>query len=58
VTGVVLDASALLAVPNQEPGADIVCVSIVGTLVSASNYSEVMEKTIERSVAWTRFMRL
>ena len=36
---------------NSEPGADIVRVSLVGALISAVNYSEVMKKTIERSVA-------
>jgi PIN domain nuclease of toxin-antitoxin system len=51
VTSVVLDASALLAVMNSEPGADIVRASLVGALMSAVNYSEVMKKTIERSVA-------
>ncbi len=51
MTSVVLDASALLAVMNHEPGADIVRVSIVGSLMSAVNYSEVMKKTIERSIA-------
>jgi PIN domain nuclease of toxin-antitoxin system len=51
VTSVVLDASALLAVMNSEPGADIVRASLVGAFISAVNYSEVMKKTIERSVA-------
>lgn len=51
MTSVVLDASALLAVMNSEPGADIVRASLVGALMSAVNYSEVMKKTIERSVA-------
>jgi len=51
VTSVVLDASALLAVMNHEPGADIVRASLVGAFISAVNYSEVMKKTIERSVA-------
>jgi len=35
---------------NSEPGADIVRASIVGALISAVNYSEVMKKTIERLV--------
>jgi ribonuclease VapC len=51
VTSVVLDPSALLAVMNSEPGADIVRTSLVGALISAVNYSEVMKKIIERSVA-------
>jgi len=36
---------------NSEPGADIVRASLVGALMSAVNYSEVMKKTIERNVA-------
>jgi ribonuclease VapC len=36
---------------NSEPGAEIVRASIVGALMPAVNYSEVMKKTIERSVA-------
>lgn len=36
---------------NSEPGADIVRASLVGAFISAVNYSEVMKKTIERSVA-------
>jgi PIN domain nuclease of toxin-antitoxin system len=51
VTSVFLDASALIAVINSEPGADIVRASLVGALISAVNDSEVMKKTIERSVA-------
>ena len=51
VTSAVLDASALLAVMNAEPGADAVRASLVGAIISAVNYSEVMKKTLERSVA-------
>jgi ribonuclease VapC len=36
---------------NLEPGADMVRGSLVSALVSTVNYSEVMKKTIERSVA-------
>jgi PIN domain nuclease of toxin-antitoxin system len=36
---------------NSEPGANIVRASLVGALISAVNYSEVMKKTIERAVA-------
>jgi hypothetical protein len=36
---------------NHELGADIVRASLVGAFISAVNYSEVMKKTIERSVA-------
>lgn len=44
----VLDASALLAVLNAEPGAEIV-VSVLGdAVVSAVNYAEVVSKLVER----------
>jgi ribonuclease VapC len=45
---VVLDASALLAFLNAEPGADIVDAAIGDAIISAVNYSEVLKKTIER----------
>jgi ribonuclease VapC len=48
VTSVVLDASALIAFLNSEPGADIVHAAIPGAVMSAVNYSEVLKKTIER----------
>jgi len=48
VTSVVLDASAVLAVVNAEPGADMVRASLAGAIMSAVNYSEVLKKTIER----------
>jgi ribonuclease VapC len=43
---------------NHEPGADIVRASIVGALMSAVNYSEVMKKTIERNVSTTNLHAL
>jgi ribonuclease VapC len=49
VTSVVLDASALLAVLNSEPGADIVSAALHDAIISAVNYSEVLKKTIERN---------
>jgi ribonuclease VapC len=45
---VVLDASAVIAVLNVEPGADVVLGAIAGALISAVNYSEVLKKAIER----------
>jgi PIN domain nuclease of toxin-antitoxin system len=44
----VLDASALLAVLNVEPGAEIVEKALADAVISAVNYSEVLKKTIER----------
>jgi ribonuclease VapC len=45
---VVLDASAVIAVLNVEPGADVVLGAMAGALISAVNYSEVLKKAIER----------
>lgn len=48
MTSAVLDASALLAVLNSEPGADIVAAVLHDAVISSVNYSEVLKKTIER----------
>jgi ribonuclease VapC len=48
VTSVVLDASAVIAVLNSEPGAELVLGSMAHALISAVNYSEVIKKTVER----------
>ena len=44
---VVLDASALLAMLNAEPGADVVAEAIPGGVISAVNLSEVVAKLCE-----------
>jgi PIN domain nuclease of toxin-antitoxin system len=44
---IVLDASALLALLNREPGADLVELSLPGAAVSAINLSEVVAKLAE-----------
>ena len=49
VTSVVLDASALLAFLNCEPGADMVRSALQDAIISAVNYSEILKKTIERN---------
>ena len=41
---VVLDASALLALLNREPGAELVAAALSGAAVSALNLSEVVAK--------------
>ncbi|MFA4835502.1 MAG: type II toxin-antitoxin system VapC family toxin [Dehalococcoidia bacterium] len=41
---VILDASALLALLNAEPGADVVAESIPGAMINAVNLSEVVGK--------------
>jgi ribonuclease VapC len=44
MTGVVLDASAVLALLNNEPGAEAVAVRITGASISAVNYAEVYSR--------------
>jgi PIN domain nuclease of toxin-antitoxin system len=48
--GVVLDASALLALLHDEPGADEVERLLDGALMSAVNLSEVIQKAEQRGV--------
>lgn len=50
MSGVVLDASAVLAVINAERGAERVIEVLDGALLSAVNHAEVMTKLIERGV--------
>lgn len=45
MTGVVLDASALLALLLGEPGAEIVRGKLAAAVISAVNYSEVLART-------------
>ena len=47
---VVLDASALLAVLNQEPGSDRWADSVAGAAISAVNLSEVIGKLVDLGV--------
>jgi PIN domain nuclease of toxin-antitoxin system len=47
VPEVVVDASALLALLNAEPGADIVAEALPGGVISAVNLSEVVAKLCE-----------
>ena len=48
MTSVVLDASAVLAFVNGEPGGELVAPKLLGGLMSAVNYSEVLKKSVER----------
>lgn len=48
--GVVLDASALLAFLHEEPGGERVSPVLEGALVSAANWSEVLQKSLQRDV--------
>ena len=53
----VLDASALLAVLNQEAGMDVVLPLLPGALMSAVNWSEVVQKALARNVPASLQMR-
>jgi PIN domain nuclease of toxin-antitoxin system len=46
----VLDASALLALVNAEPGADLVAAALGGTAISAVNLAEIAGKPIDIGV--------
>ena len=46
----VIDASALLALLNAEPGADVVAEALPGGVISAINLSEVVAKLCEAGV--------
>jgi PIN domain nuclease of toxin-antitoxin system len=48
--GCVLDASALLALLQKEPGSDIVASKLDGAAMSAVNWSETVQKSLARSV--------
>ena len=48
MTSVVLDASAMMAYLNAEPGADIVRAALHDAVMSSVNFSEVLKKTVER----------
>jgi ribonuclease VapC len=44
----VLDSSAVLAILNAEPGADLVIAALDDALLSTINYAEVVTKIVER----------
>jgi ribonuclease VapC len=44
----VLDSSAVLAVINGEPGAEVVSAALADALVSTVNYAEIVAKLVER----------
>lgn len=54
---VVLDASAVLALLNNEPGADAVAARLEGASISAVNWSEVVQKAISLGVDRAADMR-
>ncbi len=52
----VLDASAILALLHDEPGAERVEPALDGALVSAVNWAEVIQKSLKRraDISWMR----
>jgi len=50
MSNVVLDSSAILALLADEPGADIVRVTLPGALLSAVNLAEIVAKLSERGM--------
>jgi PIN domain nuclease of toxin-antitoxin system len=50
MSAVVLDASAVLAVINGEPGADTVIASLSDARICAVNYAEVISKLVDKHV--------
>lgn len=57
MTVVVLDASAVLAVYLDEPGADQVRMVLPGALLSSVNYTEVVGKCLDRGEAMSGVLR-
>jgi ribonuclease VapC len=52
----VLDSSAVLAVLNGEPGANVVTAALHDALVSTVNYAEVVAKLVERGNSFSGAM--
>ena len=57
MTIAVLDASAVLAVYFDEPGADRVRPALLGSLLSAVSYTEVIAKCLDRGEALDAVLR-
>lgn len=54
----VLDASALLALLHDEPGADIVMAALPGSVLGAANLAEVIGKLVDEDVDSARLRQL
>ncbi|MEO7411296.1 MAG: type II toxin-antitoxin system VapC family toxin, partial [Sphingomicrobium sp.] len=50
VSSLVLDASALLALMNDEPGSEVVAQVVEGSSMNAVNVAEVISKLVERGL--------
>ncbi|MDP2411888.1 MAG: type II toxin-antitoxin system VapC family toxin [Pseudolabrys sp.] len=57
MTAAVLDASAVLAVYFNEPGAEPVRTALPGALLSSVNYSEVISKCLDRNESIDAMLR-
>lgn len=55
---VVHDASSLLAIAFREPGADVALAHLRGSLISAINWSEVVQKVMARQGDTTQLRQL
>ena len=54
----VLDASAVLALLHDEPGADVVMAALSGSVLGAANLAEVVGKLVDARVETTRLREL
>ena len=54
----VLDASALLALLHDEPGADVVMAALPGSVLGAANLAEVIGKLVDEDVDSSRLREL
>lgn len=53
----VLDASAVLAVYLDEPGAETVAAVVAGSLLSSVNYTEVISRALDRGGSFDHVLR-
>jgi len=54
----VLDASAILALVHEEPGADLVAARLEGALLGAANLAEVIGKLVDADIDVRRVRQL
>lgn len=52
MNSVVLDASAVLALVQDEPGSEVVKAALAGAIISTVNSSEVLQKLIDRGLSY------
>ncbi len=54
----VLDASAILALPHDEPGADVVMAALPGSVLGSANLAEVIGRLVDEDVDSARLREL